>query len=166
MAELLGHYRLHEVLGVGSFATVHRAHDERLDASVAVKVLAENHSLNPEIRERFIAEGRTLRRVGGPHLVTVHDIGQTSRQQPYLVLEIADRGTLRQRVENLRAEGWRATREDALALARPLAAAVGAVHRARLVHRDLSPGNLLLTSTGGVAGVTQGDAVTPPASVL
>ncbi|MGO1284656.1 MAG: serine/threonine-protein kinase [Brachybacterium sp.] len=152
MSELLGHYRLQKVVGFGSFATAHRAHDERLDATVVVKVLAENHSLNPEIRERFIAEGRSLRRVGGPHVVTVHDIGQTSRQQPYLVLEHADRGTLRDRVEALRTQGWTASDDDVLAVARPLAAAVDAVHQAQLVHRDLSPGNLLLTSTGGIVG--------------
>lgn len=90
---LTGRYRAEEVIGVGSFATVHRAADDLLDDTVVVKVLAENHSLNPEIRERFIAEGRSLRRVASPHVVTVHDIGETDRQQPYLVLEHADRGT-------------------------------------------------------------------------
>ena len=159
MDELLGHYRLLEVVGVGSFATAYLAHDQRLDATVVVKVLAENHSLNPEIRERFIAEGRSLRRVGGPHVVTVHDIDQTPRQQPYLVLEHADRGTLRDRVTMLRSDGWRASAEEVLALARPLTAAVDAVHRARLVHRDLSPGNLLLTSAGGT--VSEVEAGTP-----
>ncbi len=159
MDELLGHYRLLEVVGVGSFATAYLAHDQRLDATVVVKVLAENHSLNPEIRERFIAEGRSLRRVGGPHVVAVHDIDQTPRQQPYLVLEHADRGTLRDRVTMLRSDGWRASAEEVLALARPLAAAVDAVHRARLVHRDLSPGNLLLTSAGGT--VSEVEAGTP-----
>lgn len=158
MDELLGHYRLAEVVGVGSFATAYLAHDQRLDATVVVKVLAENHSLNPEIRERFIAEGRSLRRVGGPHVVTVHDIDQTPRQQPYLVLEHADRGTLRDRVTALRDRGWRANAEDVLALARPLAAAVDAVHRARLVHRDLSPGNLLLTSAGGTVSDVEAGA--------
>ena len=151
MTALDGRYRLDGVIGAGSFATVHRGRDERFDADVAVKILAENHSLNPEIRERFIAEGRSLRRAGGRHLVAVHDIGQNERQQPYLVLELADRGSLRRRVEELRAEGWRATGEDVLAVARPLAAAVAAVHRAQLVHRDLSPGNLLLGSTSGAA---------------
>lgn len=162
MDELIGHYRLQKVVGVGSFATAYRAHDQRLEATVVVKVLAENHSLNPQIRERFIAEGRSLRRVGGPHLVTVHDIGQTPRQQPYLVLEHADRGTLRERVESLWSQGWQATGQDVLAVARPLAAAVAAVHRAQLVHRDLSPGNLLLASTAG-AGINAGaDVSTGP----
>lgn len=165
MTALGERYRLGGVIGAGSFATVHRARDERLDADVAVKVLAENHSLNPEIRERFIAEGRSLRRVGGRHLVSVHDIDQNDHQQPYLVLELADRGSLRRRVEQLRAGGWRATDADVLAVARPLAAAVAAVHRARLVHRDLSPGNLLLTSTSGEAARAVGIESSPSAVV-
>lgn len=146
MAQQLDHYRLEEIIGVGSFASVYRAVDERLDSTVVVKMLAENHSFNPEIRERFIAEGRSLRRVEGSHVVAIHDIGQSERQQPYLVLEYADRGTLQQRVADLWRTGWRATREDILAFARSLAAAVDSVHRAQLVHRDLSPGNILLTS--------------------
>ena len=165
MTALGERYRLGGVIGAGSFATVHRARDERLDADVAVKVLAENHSLNPEIRERFIAEGRSLRRVGGRHLVSVHDIDQNDHQQPYLVLELADRGSLRRRVEELRAGGWRASGADVLAVARPLAAAVAAVHRAQLVHRDLSPGNLLLTSTSGEAARAVGIESSPSAVV-
>lgn len=158
---LLGRYRVGDVIGVGSFATVHRAVDERLDDVVVVKVLAENHSLNPEIRERFIAEGRALRRVASPHVVAVHDIGESDRQQPYLVLEHADRGTLAARVDALRADGWTATPADVLAVARGLAAAVEAVHAARLVHRDLSPGNVLLRTSP--EGVVEGAAGADPA---
>ncbi|MCT1605880.1 serine/threonine protein kinase [Nesterenkonia massiliensis] len=139
-------YQLHDVIGVGSFATVHRAYDPLLDDTVVVKVLAENHSLNPEIRERFIAEGRSLRKVASRHVVSVHDIGESPRQQPFLVLEYADRGTLAERIRSLRAQQWRARPADVLAVARPLAAALEAVHGANLVHRDLSPSNLLLTS--------------------
>ncbi|MCM3660730.1 protein kinase [Georgenia satyanarayanai] len=147
--ERIGRYRLEGVIGVGSFVTVHRAIDERLEDVVVLKVLAENHSLNPEVRERFIAEGRSLRRVSSPHVVAVHDIGETDRQQPYLVLEHADRGTLAGRVAELRGHGWTAGRQDVLAVARSLAAAVGAVHAGGLVHRDLSPGNILLTHPPG-----------------
>ncbi|WP_152187820.1 serine/threonine-protein kinase [Georgenia satyanarayanai] len=162
MTGRLGRYRLEEVIGVGSFATVHRAVDDRLDDVVVVKVLAENHSLNPEVRERFIAEGRALRRVSSSHVVTIHDIGESERQQPYLVLEHADRGTLAARVAELRNRGWTPGTADVLATARSLAAAVEAVHRARLVHRDLSPGNILLRSTSPQPEPTLVSAVVRP----
>ncbi|MGO1884641.1 MAG: serine/threonine-protein kinase [Citricoccus sp.] len=152
----LDRYEVQEVIGVGSFATAHRAHDGLLEGTVVLKILAENHSLNPEVRERFIAEGRSLRKVAGPHMVTVHDIGESDRNQPYLVLEYADRGTLADRVGQLRARGWRAGPQDVLAVARPMTAALETVHRAQLVHRDLSPGNLLLT--GQVPSAPTGSA--------
>lgn len=145
--QTLDHYRLEDVIGVGSFATVYRAVDERLGGTVVVKILAENHSLNPEIRERFISEGRSLRRVEGAQVVTIYDMGESDRQQPYLVLEYAARGTLQNRIQQLWRQGWRVSRDELLGLARQLAGAVEAVHRAQLVHRDLSPGNLLLTDT-------------------
>ncbi len=154
---IAGRYQLGEVLGVGSFATVYRATDDLLEDTVVVKMLAENHSLNPEIRERFIAEGRSLRRVASEHVVTVHDIGEAARQQPFLVLELADRGTLAGRVRTLRARGWHPNAEDVLSMARPLAQALEAIHAAQLVHRDLSPGNLLL-ATESVAGGNASDA--------
>lgn len=154
----VGRYVLEEVIGVGSFATVHRARDERLESTVVVKILAENHSLNPEIRERFIAEGRSLRRVSSPHVVAVHDIGENERQQPYLVLEHADRGTLGDRVEELRREGWTASPADIVLLAEQLAAALEAVHDARLVHRDLSPANVLISTPPAPRG---GDVGSP-----
>ncbi|MDN6758315.1 MAG: serine/threonine protein kinase, partial [Yaniella sp.] len=149
---IAGRYQLGEVLGVGSFATVYRATDDLLEDTVVVKMLAENHSLNPEIRERFIAEGRSLRRVASEHVVTVHDIGEAERQQPFLVLELADRGTLAGRVRTLRAQGWRPSAIDMLSMARPLAQALEAIHAAQLVHRDLSPGNLLLATESAADG--------------
>lgn len=160
----VGRYRLGDVLGVGSFATVYRGLDTWLEDTVAVKVLAENHSLNPEVRERFIAEGRSLRRITSPHVVAVHDIGETNRQQPYMVLQYADRGTLADRVRTARARDWTAARSDVLAVARGLAAALEAVHEGRLVHRDLSPGNVLLTSTPGesLAATDDPDALLRP----
>ncbi|MFP3901029.1 MAG: serine/threonine-protein kinase, partial [Acidimicrobiia bacterium] len=144
----IGRYRVDAVLGTGAFSTVYRAVDERLDDVVAVKVLAENHSLDVELRERFLTEGRVLRRIAGPHVVAVHDVGETARQQPFLVLEHADRGTLRQRVTDLAGRGWRARVADVWAVAEPLAQALAAMHRAGVVHRDLNPANVLIATRG------------------
>jgi eukaryotic-like serine/threonine-protein kinase len=160
----IGRYAVEQVIGTGAFATVYRARDERLGATVAVKLLADNHCLDPDIRARFIDEGRVLRRIDSPHVVRVYDVGETERLQPYLVLEHADRGTLAQRVEALRAGGWRPTIADTGAVAIELAAAVTAVHAAGLVHRDLSPGNLLLRS--GVPPRPAGGADHAPAAAL
>ena len=157
----LGHYRLVAPIGTGGFATVYRAVDERLDADVAVKVLAENHALDIDVRERFITEAQLLRRLCDPSVVTVYDIGETERGQPFIVLGHADRGDLRSRVMELRGAGRRPSQADLLVVAETLAAALGRVHEAGLVHRDVTPDNLLITSTGrtgeAASGLLAGD---------
>jgi serine/threonine protein kinase len=146
LPEHIGRYRVEAILGTGGFATVYRARDDRLDATVAVKVLAENHSVVSDVRERFLKEARVLRRIGSPHVVAVHDVGETERGQPYMVLDHCDRGTLAERTRTRRAAGWRPGTADLLYLAEALADALAAVHASHLVHRDVSPRNLLLRS--------------------
>lgn len=146
----IGRYRVEGVIGAGGFATVYLARDDRLDATVAIKVLAENHCLDPDVRERFLKEGRVLRRIGSPHVVAIHDLGETERAQPYLVLDHADRGTLAERVAARRADGgWRPGTADLLCIARALTDSLAAVHAGNVVHRDIAPRNLLLRSTRG-----------------
>lgn len=142
-----GRYELQAVVGTGAFSTVYRAFDGRLDDVVALKVLAENHSFNPELRERFLTEGRALRRVHSENLLTVYDLGETDRSQPYLVLEYADRGTLAGRAELMRHSGWSPGQDDVRSVAHALASALAELHGAGIVHRDLNPRNVLLTST-------------------
>ncbi len=152
----LGHYRVIAPIGSGGFATVYRAVDERLEADVAIKVLAENHALDVAVRERFIAEAQLLRRLSDPSVVAVHDIGETDRSQPFIVLEYADRADLRSRVAEYRAAGRRPDTDDVLVVARTLATALGRAHQAGLVHRDVTPDNLLITSVGGPPRTTPG----------
>ncbi|MGI9616383.1 MAG: protein kinase domain-containing protein [Acidimicrobiales bacterium] len=147
----LGHYRLIEPIGTGGFATVYRAVDERLESEVAVKVLAENHALDIEIRERFLAEARALRRVACDAVVPVYDIGETDRAQPFIVLAYADRGDLRDRVTKRAAEGTPVGPDDLATVAETLAIGLGRAHRVGLVHRDVKPTNLLISSSKGEA---------------
>lgn len=147
LPDCIGRYRVREVIGTGGFATVYRATDEHLDADVAVKVLAENHSLEPDVRQRFIEEGRRLRRVRSPHLLAVHDLGETERAQPYLVLDWANRGDLASRVALARGTGHPPSPADGRVVATAMASAMAVLHGHRLVHRDLAPKNLLLSST-------------------
>lgn len=154
----IGRYRIVAVIGTGGFATVYRAVDERLDTTVAIKVLAENHSHDPDLRERFLKEGQVLRRIDGPHVVTVHDLGETENGQPYLVLDYADQGNLSDRVASRRTAGWRPEFADALHVAEALADALAAVHASDLVHRDVAPRNLLVRSER-VAGTRTGCAL-------
>src|SRR5699024_4946873 len=76
LMQRLGRYELVDPLGADSRATVYRAYDPRLEDEVALKVLAENHGLNPDRLERFIGEGRALRRARNPHVAAAHDIGE------------------------------------------------------------------------------------------
>ena len=138
----LGRYEVVEVIGTGAFATVYRARDDRLDADVAIKVLAENHSFDPDLRERFITEGHLLRRVDSPHVVKVFDLGETDAGQPFLVLDLAAGGDLVTRRRNLKGRGNTLT--DLLMVARQVAAALDALHAERVVHRDVTPGNMLI----------------------
>lgn len=143
-----GRYELHEVLGTGAFATVYRATDPRLDASVAVKLLADNWSKDAEVRRRFRSEAVLLRRVKAmadvPGIIDVFDVDETDGGRPFIVMSYADRGTLRDRID-----GTEFRPEDVLPVAEALADAVGALHRAGVVHRDLKPSNLLIRSDSG-----------------
>ena len=128
--ERVGRYWVREVIGTGAFGTVYRATDERLGVDVAVKVLAENHSLDADVRDRFIEEGRRLRRVRSPHLLAVYDLGETERVQPYLVLEWADRGDLWNRVAEAAPARPPPVPEHARDVARVLTEALDVLHRA------------------------------------
>lgn len=156
MPSQFGRYRVDELVGTGAFSTVYKATDERLGATVALKVLAENHSLDPAVRERFLTEARALRRIDSANVVRMYDLDETEGAQPYLALEYADQGTLGDRVAACRGEGWEPLAVDVLTVVRPLANALAAVHGADFVHRDLSPNNVLLRRGPGEGGSRSG----------
>ncbi|TDC51412.1 serine/threonine protein kinase, partial [Micromonospora sp. KC207] len=138
----IGPYRIERLLGAGSFATVWLGHDPVLDARVAIKVLAENWHHDLRVRERFLDEGRLLRRLDHERLVRVHAVGELPDGRPYLVMAWADGGSLADRL----ADGPLPV-PVALAVLAEIAAGVAVLHRHDVVHRDLTPGNVLFRST-------------------
>lgn len=141
--DILGRYRVGSPLGEGGFAVVLRAHDEGLDAPVAIKVLDRDRAFDPDLRERFVREARLLRRVQNPNVVAVYDIGELDDGRPYFVMEFAGGGVVGDRFRDVRA-----TDRDIQAVVLALRSGLGALHRAGIVHRDIKPGNILFDERG------------------
>jgi len=140
----IGEYRIIAPIGVGASATVYRAIDESTGYEVAIKVLAENLSLLPGPRQRFHDESTILQSVRSPAIAQIYELGETDTGQPFMVLELADRGDLRRRVEECRAQGKTIDWEDLWALGNHLHEALSSLHGLGIVHRDVSPGNILI----------------------
>ncbi|MFJ6955856.1 serine/threonine-protein kinase [Micromonospora aurantiaca (nom. illeg.)] len=140
----IGAYRVERLLGTGSFATVWLAYDPALADRVAVKVLAENWSHDLRVRERFLDEARLLRKLDHHRLVRVHAVGELPDGRPYAVLAWADGGSLRDRLARGPLPVGRA-----LTVLDEIAAGVAVLHRHRVVHRDLTPSNVLFHSAPG-----------------
>jgi serine/threonine protein kinase len=136
--ERIGRYRLKDRVGAGAFATVWLGYDEELDITVAVKVLADNWSSHADVRDRFLAEARLMRRISDDRVIRVHDIGTLDDDRPYFVMDFANGGTLANRV------GDGCPPQEALLLGAEAARAVQVLHDHGVLHRDVTPANLLV----------------------
>jgi len=140
MADLVGNrYELERRLGHGGMATVHCAHDRKLDRQVAIKLLADNLVDDDVIRKRFMREARLAAKLDHPNVVQVFDVGE-DEGRPYIVMEYLDGGTLDGQLQ--RRKGLSQT--EALGFLGQMCAGLGHAHRRKLVHRDVKPQNLLL----------------------
>jgi len=150
VGETIDRYELLDVLGVGAFATVWRAHDPVIDEYVAIKVLADNWARDAEMRRRFLREAKLALQVTNEHLIRVHIVAEAADTGiPYIVMALADAGTLRERINERRLNPHSV--DEALATIRDVAIATAALHDNGLLHRDLKPANILFqeTRTGG-----------------
>ncbi|TDC31939.1 Stk1 family PASTA domain-containing Ser/Thr kinase [Micromonospora sp. 15K316] len=150
-----GRYRIRGRVARGGMATVYTATDERLERTVAVKIIHPTQA--PEARariagfvERFTDEAKTIARLTHPNVVAVYDQG-THGGLPYLVMEYVRGRTLRE----VLAERRRLNPDEALAIFEQMLAAIAAAHRSGVVHRDVKPENVLVAEapTGGMANL-------------
>ncbi len=134
----IGRYAVRRRIGSGGFATVWLGYDDQLDSPVAIKVLADNWTDDHHVKQRFVDEGRFLRKVESPHVVPVYDAGELDDGRPYLVMAFADQGTLADRLD---AGGL--PRDQALEVIRQVGLGLTALHEQNVLHRDVKPANVL-----------------------
>jgi serine/threonine protein kinase/Tol biopolymer transport system component len=138
----LGPYEIRSALGAGGMGEVWRACDTRLGREVAVKVLPAHLSSSAELRGRFEREAKTISALSHPNICALYDVGNQDGVE-YLVMELLEGETLAQRL--LRGA---LPLERVLTFGSQIASALAAAHRRGVVHRDLKPGNIMLTASG------------------
>ena len=138
----LGPYEILAPIGAGGMGEVYKARDTRLDRSVAVKVLPEHLSADPDLRARFEREARAVSSLSHPHICTLHDVGRQDGVD-YLVMEHLEGESLDARLER-----GPLPAAEVLRYAVEIADALDKAHRQGLIHRDLKPGNVMLTKSG------------------
>jgi serine/threonine protein kinase len=138
----LGVYEVVAAIGAGGMGEVYKATDARLDRTVAIKVLPEHVAADPELKQRFEREAKTLAALSHPHICSIHDVGSQNGID-FLVTEYLDDETLEQRLKK-----GPLPLDHALQLAIQIADALAAAHRSGIIHRDLKPGNIMMTKSG------------------
>ncbi|WAM19216.1 serine/threonine-protein kinase [Rhodococcus sp. JS3073] len=130
-------------IGRGGFGVVYRCEQPSLDRIVAIKVLTSD--LDAENLERFLREQQAMGRLSGhPNIVNIHQVGTTESGRPYLVMQYHARGSLDARIHGSGPLGWK----EAVRVGVKLAGALETAHRVGTQHRDVKPGNILLTDYG------------------
>ena len=138
----LGPYEIEEAIGAGGMGEVYRARDTRLDRTVAVKVLPSHLAQSPELRQRLEREAKAVSSLSHPNVCALYDIGHEDGVD-YLVMEFIDGETLAERLTQ-----GPMPLEETLRYGVEIADALEKAHRQGIVHRDIKPGNIMLTSSG------------------
>jgi Tol biopolymer transport system component len=158
----LGPYQIVAPLGAGGMGEVYRGRDTRLDRSVAIKVLPSHLAANEELRQRFEREARAVSSLNHPHICALYDVGHQDGLD-YLVMELIEGESLADRLDKDPLPV-----DQVLRYAIQIADALDKAHRAGITHRDLKPGNIMITKSGaklldfGLAKVQAGGSAPGP----
>jgi Tol biopolymer transport system component/predicted Ser/Thr protein kinase len=138
----VGPYEITALLGAGGMGEVYKATDTRLNRTVAIKILLQHFSGNPEMKQRFEREAQTIGALNHSHICTLYDVGQFEGTE-FLVMEYLEGETLAGRLER-----GPLPIPEVLKIAAEIADALDKAHRQGITHRDLKPGNVMLTKSG------------------
>src|SRR5450432_3627520 len=138
----LGPYEILSPLGAGGMGEVYLAKDTRLDRTVAIKVLPQHLSSNPDLKQRFEREARAISSLNHPRICTLYDVGHQDGVD-FLVMEYLEGESLADRMK----KGPLALKES-LSIGIEVCEALEAAQKAGIVHRDLKPANIMLTQNG------------------
>src|SRR3979411_44598 len=146
----LGPYEIVSLVGAGGMGEVYRAHDRKLDRDVAIKVLPDLFTNDPEHLARSEREAKTLASLNHPHIAQIYGLEESNSVRA-IVMELVEGESLATRIDRSKRSKDRSLPiSEALAIARQIADALDAAHGKGIVHRDLKPANVMITPAGVV----------------
>lgn len=145
IGKTVSHYTIVEKIGEGGMGVVYRAHDNKLDRTVALKFLSSSHTPTEQDKSRFIHEARAASALDHPNICTIFEISETDNGQMFIAMANYEGGSLKEKIEH-----GSMPVDEVLDIAIQIARGLAKAHAKGIVHRDIKPANILVTEDGVV----------------